>query len=306
MRTVKRLVPHFSLGIASLILFWTSQLTTNQELKGILINIFSNAIFFFIAYLFYDIVRQIIINKEKRYLTDYIKNKIANDIFISLYFMKKIIHGYNLDTDTLTNIFDIVGYSKNEISNSVKHQNYLGFQVFKDLDEVRSLFTNAANDNFILKYSSHIDSISIIRIANNLTELESLLKNVNNFDKCAENAIEYSVANGKNINPENEEIYLLLKKTKHDDRFVVYDSGYFEKLNVDKLLNRYVLKEDAVNKITALLQETFHLMRYWLPEIMQLSKNESRFRIIKEFFSPNTKTKTRNAKIYVADIVDFK
>lgn len=306
MRTVKRLIPHFSLGIASFVLFWASRVTTNQELEDILINIFSNAIFFFIAYLFYDIVRQIIINKERKYLTDYIKNKIANDIFIALYFMKKIIHGYNLDTNTLKNIFDIAGYSKNEINNSVKHQNYLGFQIFKDLDEVHSLFKNAANDNFILKYSSHVDSISIIRIANNLVQLESFLKNENNFDKCTENAIEYSVVNGKNINPENEEKYLLLKKTKHDDRFVVYDSGYFDKQNVDKLLNRYVLKEDTVKKITALLLETFSLMQYWLPEIMQLSKNENRFRIIKDFFSPNTKTKTRNTQIYVADIVDLK
>ena len=306
MRTIKRLIPHFSLGIASLVLFWASKITTNQEVEDILINIFSNAIFFFIAYLFYDIVRQIIINKEKKYLTDYIKSKMANDIFIALYFMKKIIHGYNLDTNTLKNIFTVVEYSKNEVNNSVKHQNYLGFQIFKDIDEVHSLFKKAANDNFILKYSSHIDTISIVRIANNLARLESFLKNENNFDECAENAIEYSVVNGKNINPENDEKYLLLKKTKHDDRFVVYDSGYFNKQNIDKLLNRYILKEDAVKKITALLLETFSLMKYWLPEVMQLSRNESRFRIIKDFFSPNTKTKTRDARIYVADIVDLK
>ena len=306
MKIINRLIPHFSLGIASLVLFWASKITTNQEVEDILINIFSNATFFFIAYMFYDIVRQIITNKEKKYLTDYIKNKMADDVFTSLYFMKKIIHGYNLDTNTLKNIFDIVEYSKNEVNNSVKHQNYLGFQIFKDLDEVHSLFKNTASDNFILKYSSHIDSISIIRIANNLTRLESLLKNENNFDECAENAIEFSVVNGKNINPENEEKYLLLKKTKHNDRFVVYDSGYFEKQNVEKLLNRYVLKEDAVKKITALLLETFSLMKYWLPKKMQLSKNENRFRIIKDFFNPNTKTKTRDAKIYVADILDLK
>ena len=67
-----------------------------------------------------------------------------------------------------------------------------------------------------------------------------------------------------------------------------------------------MLKEDAVKKITDLLLETFSLMKYWLPKVMQLSKNESRFRIIKDFFSPNTKTKTRDARIYVADIVDLK
>lgn len=305
MRTIKRLIPHLSLGIASLVLLLTSKITTNQEVKDILINIFSNTIFFFIAFLFYDIVKQIIINKEKEYLTDYIKSKMANDIFVSLYFMKKIIHGYNLETNTLENIFSVVDYSRNEVNNCVKHQNYLGFQIFKNIDEVHSLFNNAANDNFILKYSSHIDTISIIRIANNLARLASFLKNENNFDKCAESAIEYSAINGKLINQDNDEKYLLLKKTKHKDRFVVYDSGYFDKQNIDKLLNRYVLKEGAVKKLTPLLLETFSLMKYWLPEVVQLSKNEGRFRIVKEFFSQNTKTKTRNAGIYVADIVEL-
>jgi len=306
MKYFKRTIPYLSLGIISIILFWVSRITVNQEVKDILINIFSNAVSFFIAYLFYDIIRQIIINNEKKYLTDYIKNKIANDIFVALYFIKKIIHGYNLDTNTLKNIFGVINYSKNEINSSVKHQNYLGFQIFKDLDEVHSLFKNVANDNFILKYSSHIDTISIIRIANNLARLESILKNENNFDKCAENAIEYNIVNGKNINLENDEKYLLLKRTRHKDRFVVYDSGYFEKQSIDKLLNRYVLKEKTAKKMTDLLLETFSLMKYWIPEAIQLSRNEKSFRIIKDFFSPNTNTKTKRCKIYVADIIDLK
>jgi len=306
MRNFKRIIPHISLGIASLIFFWTSRITTNQEVKGILINIFSNAVFFFVAYLLYDIIRQIIIKNDKKYLTNYIKNKIANDIFIVLYLVKKIIHGYNLETNTLKNIFNIINYSKNEISNSIKHQNYLGFQIFKDTDEVNSLFKSTANDNFILKYSSYIDTISIIRIANNLIKLENILRNDNNFVKCAESAVEYKILNGKSINPENDDKYLLLKKVKKKNIFVVYDSGYFDKQNIDKLLNRYILKEEASQKISDLLLETFSLMKYWIPDAIELSKREGRFRIIKDYFSQSTKLKTKNTKIYVADIVDLK
>jgi len=302
----KRIIPYLTLGLASLVLFWASKITINQEVKSILINIFSNAIFFFIAYLFYDIIKQIIIRKEKKYLVDYIKNKIANDIFVALYFIKKIIHGYSLDTNTLENIFSLINYSENEINNSIKNQNYLGFQIFKNIDEVHSLFSDVVRDNFILKYSSHIDTISIIRIANNLAKLESILKNEDSFEKCAEKGIEFTIVNGKNINPENDEKYLLLKMTQHKDRFVVYDSGYFDKQNVEKLLNRYVLKKEIAYKITNLLSETFSLMKYWIPEMLHLTKNESRFRIIKNFFTPNTNSKTKDAKIYVADIVDLK
>lgn len=305
MKNWNRIIPYMSLGLASLIILVASQIITNEKIRNILISVFSSSIFFFLAYLFYDLIRQIIINKEKKYLVEYIKNKISNDIFVALYFLKKIIHGYNLDSNTLQNIFNTVNYSKNEILNSVRNQNYIGFQIFKNTDEVRTLFGEAINDNMILKYSSHVDSIGILRIANNLARLESILKNENNFDNCAESGIEFTVVNGKDINPNNDEKHLLLKRTAHSDRFVVYDSGFFEKEKIEKLLSRYVLKGNSAKEVSDLLFETFTLMKYWLPDAIRLSKSEKRFRIIKDFFSPNTNSKTKKSKIYVADIVQI-
>ncbi len=305
MKNWNRIIPYISLGLASIIVLGTSQLISNEKLRNILISVFSSSVFFLLVYLFYDLIRQIILNKEKKYLVDYIKNKISNDIFVALYFLKKIVHGYNLDSNTLENIFNTVTYSKNEILNSVKNQNYLGFQIFKNMDEVRTLFGEVVNDNLILKYSSHVDSISILRIANNLARLESILKNENSFDNCAESGIEFTVVNGKDINPDNDERHLLLKKTAHSDKFVVYDSGFFEKEKTDKLLSRYVLKGDSAKEVSDLLFETFTLMQHWLPDTIRLSKNETRFRIIKDFFCPNTNSKTKKTKIYVADIVEI-
>ena len=306
MRNWNRLLPYISLGLATVITFVLSRAIANTEIKTILIGVFSNALFFFLAYLFYDLIRQIILNKEKQYLVIYIKNKISNDIFVALYFLKKIIHGYNLDTNTPDNVLNVVNYSKNEILNSVKNQNYLGFQILKNTDEVRSLFSDAISDNLILKYSSHVDSINILRIANNLASLESMLKNKSNFDKCAESGIEFTVVNGKNINLENDEKYLLLKKTAHSDRFVVYDSGYFEQDNINDLLSRYILKEASAQKVANLLAELFMLMKHWLPDVTRLYRNEDRFRIIKGFLCLSTNLKTKKSKIYVADIIETK
>lgn len=294
------------MGLVSVIVLGFSKLITNVEVKNILISIFSSSVFFFLAYLFYDLIRQIILKKEKKYLVDYIRNKISNDIFVALYFLKKIVHGCNLDSNTLENIFNISNYSRNEILNSVKNQNYLGFQIFQNTDEVRSLFSEALNDNLILKYSSHVDSICILRIANNLAKLESILKNEKSFKDCAERGIEFTVVNGKDINPDNDDKYLLLKKTAHPDRVVVYDSGFFEKEKTDKLLNRFVLTVDSATVVASLLFETFSLMKHWLPDAMRISRNESRFRIIKDYFSPTTNLKTKKTKIYVADIIETK
>jgi hypothetical protein len=306
MNKLNRSIPYISFGLVSLIVFISAHFVSDGEIKSVLLNVFSNSLFFLFAYLFYDSIRQIVISREKKYLVDYIKNKISNDVFVSLYFLKKIIHGYNLETNTIVNIFDIVKYSKKEIYNSINNQSYLGFQIFKNTGEIRSLFKNALNDNLILKYSSHIDSIGILRIVNNLARLEFELKNESIFNECAETGAEFDLINGKDINPENDDKYLLLKKTSHPTRYVVYDSGYFEKNKIEVLLKRFVLKEGPAKEISEVLYETFSLMKHWLPEANRLARSETRFRIIKEKINPNTDSTTKDAKIYVDDIIDAK
>ena len=225
---------------------------------------------------------------------------------MALYFLKKLIHGYNLDTNSLNNVLGIVNYSKDEILNAVKNQNYLGFQIFKKTEEVRSLFGDTINNGLILKYSSHVDSINLLRISNNLIRLESILKEESNYEKSAESGVEFAVVNGKDINPENDDKQLLLKKTQRSDRFVVYDGGYFDQQKNSKLLNRYVFEKGPAQEVSGLIYDIFCLMRYWLPKTIQLGQNETRFRVIKDFFSPNTKARTKESDIYVADTVDIK
>ncbi len=306
MNKMNRIIPYLSFGLVSLIVLLAAYFVSAGLIRNVLLNIFSSSVFFFLAYLFYDLIKQIISNKEKKYLVDYINNRISNDIFVALYFLKKIIHGYSLDSNTLVNIFGIINYSQNEICNSIKNQGYLGFQIFKKTDEVRSLFRGALDDNLVLKYSSHTDCISILRIANNLARLEFSLKDENNFNDCAESGIEFKIVNGKDLNPENDDRYLLLKNTANPKRYVVYDSGLFEVDKIGKLLKKYVLKKESAKEVSEVLLETFTLMKHWIPDAIRLSKNETRFRIIKDFFSPSTNTKTNNTEVFVADIVDVK
>ena len=280
-------------------------ISPDPKVQNILTGILSNSLFFFIAYLFYDLIKQAIVRTERKSISDYIQNKIGNDIFVAVYNLKKIVHGYNLETNTLKNIFQIIEYSKQEIENSVRNQNYLGFQIFKKSDEIRSLFQEALTDNFILKYSSHTDSISLLKISNNLSKIESILKSELNYNKSAEKGIEYLTTNGKDLNPENENKFILLKRTKFSNRFVVYDSGFFDMDSEAKLLNRYTLRDQAADEISNLLFDTFSKMKYWLPKKLALRRRDSRFRIIKEFLNSNTFMRTGKTNIYVADIVDL-
>lgn len=299
-----RAIPYIVIVFVAVLILVILNKTVNPTTKTILTNIFSNVIFLLAAYFFYDLIKIIIHKREEKYLNEYIKNQMANNVFVVLYYLKKIIHGYSLETNSLENILNLVNYPRTEIKNTVSNQNYIGFQIFKQMDEIRDIFKDVLNDNLVLKYSSHIDVINILKLNNLLSKIEFLLKNENNFEKSAEKSIEYMVLNGKKLNPENDDKYLLLKKTPISSRFVVYDSGYFYKDNLDNLLDRYVLKDNIREDLANNIYDLFSLIKYWIPKVVNISRKEDRFRIIKNYLSPYTKVNTVKSKIYVADIVD--
>jgi len=302
---IKRLLPYAIFAVINILLF-VAYLVTQGDLKNTILNILSNGIFFFVAFIFFDVFRSRVRSTESKYLEDYIKNKVSNDIFVALYFQKKIIHGYNLDTNTLQNIVGILNYSEEEIRSSVKNQRYLGFQIFKDTNEIRSLFDEVLNNNLVLKYSSHLETINLLKIVNNLNLLEVILKNEDNFKLSHPQSREFTAVNGKDINPNNPDGFLLLRRLPRKDRFVVYDSGAFEKQHIEKLLNEYSLKPEVADKVARVLFDTFHLMKMWVPEVTRLRKGEGRFRIIKQFFSPSTKFESDDTELYVADVIQTK
>lgn len=301
-----RIIPYISLSLATLVIYILLKLTYDSKIESILTGILSNSLFFFIAYLFYDIIKEIIIKNEQKSISEYIKNRIASDILVALYNLKKIIHGYNLDTNNFENIIKIAEYTKEEIKNSLINQNYLGFQIYKNSEELRNLFQTALTDNFILKYSSHFDSINLLKISNNLNHIESYLKSDVNFYESAERGIEYKVSNAKEFNIENDNKFILLKKTNKSDQFVVYDSGFFDTESENKLLKRYTLKPENAEKIAFLLYDTFFRMRNYILSDFNFKRKDTRFRIIKNFFSLDTRIKTKNQKVFVADIIEKK
>lgn len=306
MNLENRVLPYLSLGAVTLLCFISTVFIPEGDFKNVLLSVGANGIFFFIAYFFYDIVRRFILKKELRYIHQHIRQQISSSIFSYLYFVKKIVYGYNLDTNTIENIMGIAKLKKSEIKNHVANQSYLGFQIFKSSSEVRSLFNEIGKDSIFLKFSSHLDSIGLLKISNNLTKLELIYKNQENFKACAEKGIEFKVVDGKTLNPANDDKLLLMKSTAHDSRFVVYDSGYFETDTRELLLNRYVLKPEVAEFVSAVMQETLILMSNWLPQENDIASPNSMFRVIKGFFSEKTDMNNKENNLFVADIVEYK
>ncbi|MEZ9185377.1 hypothetical protein AB4158_14405 [Vibrio splendidus] len=299
-----RFLPYLSLGLATGACFLAAEFVKNDDISSLFTSVASNGVFFFVAYLSYDVIRQKVLRKEQGYIYEHIKRQLSGCIFNYLYFIKKVIYGYNLDTNTIENILGIVKLEQKELKNHIANQSYLGFQVFKLTSEVRNLFDEISNDAVFLKFSSHLDSVNLLKISNNLQSLECIYRDPKNFTLCAEKGIEFKVIDGKSLNPNNDDKLLLIKITAHESRFVVYDSGYFELSDREVLLNRYVLKNEVADEVSSLMKATLTLMKPWLPNVGIGHKVDRKFRVIKGFFSEKTDVTNRKNNLYVADIIE--
>lgn len=304
---IVRFIPYIILLLLALIFTVSYTVVSNELWKIIFINLASNSIFVVIVYFFYDSVKSYIDRQESKYIDSYIRNQISHDVFVVLYILKKYIHGYNLESNTLQNIFAINEYSKEQIKTSIANHSYLGFQIFKEMEDIKDLFRDALDNNFVIRYSPREYVINLLKIVDIIIGIEHIFRKENNYSKSPEKAIEYFCVNANEINPKNEESrFLLLKKTPIEDRAIVYDSGRFDQSKEDKLLNRYTINNESTEKLADQIYELNRYLQFWLPRKFYISRYGKFYRIIKDYFSPFTKSSTKTKRIYVADIIDMK
>jgi hypothetical protein len=301
-----RIAPYVILIILGAVFLFLAFTITADPFKSLCINLASSSIFVVIAYFFYDFIKSRIDKHDLRAIDQYIKNQISFDVFAVLYTLKKYLHGYNLDTNIITNILDINSYDRNQIASSLSNQTYMGFQIFKEMDDIRQLFHGALQNELFLKYSPKEYVMNLLRITNLLKQVESIFHNEQNYTESAEKTSEYICIKGTDINPNNDpNSFLLLKKTNIKNRFVVYDGGEFDESLRNRLLNRYILKPNVTPILASRIDELNRLLRFWLPDKYYIGKEGKSYRIIKDHFSAFTKSSTKTKKIFVADIVDY-
>jgi len=115
MNRLIRIAPYVILVILGAVFLWLYSVATTEPFKTVYINLASSSIFIVIAYFFYDFIKSKIEKHDLRTIDQYIINQISFDVFAVLYTLKKYLHGYNLDTNIITNILYINSYDKNQI-----------------------------------------------------------------------------------------------------------------------------------------------------------------------------------------------
>lgn len=300
-----RSVPYVILLFFAGFFLWVSKTETDLVTQTVALNLASSSLFVVIAYFFYDLAKAYIEQRESRYIADYIARHIRQDVIMLLHLLKKYIHGYNLETNTLDHIWAVSKYAQQQIRTIMSNQIHAGFLILKELEDLKGLFREVINNSLVVRYAPRDQIISLLKIISLLAKIESIFKDERNFDIYDGVDSEFLVINAKEFNPKNEAVFLLVKRVSANAEYVVYDYGYFEQQRLGELLQKFVLKKEYVDILSDKIFELIQFLRTWLPDQLPHSGYTNKYRIMENRFSMFTNTWVKNNKVYVSDIINL-
>lgn len=298
-----RFLPHTILLICSIVFLFIDKLSSNPLIQSVAINLASNGLFIVIAYSLYDFIKSRIVKRDEQYITNYIEHHIFKDIIVVLYTMKKYLYGYNLATNTVLNILDVGRYKQDQIKAVLINQVYMGFIIFKKVNDITNIFNGAINNAMIIKYGSRDHIINLLKIISLLSEIEAIYRDEGNFLSAEEQRTDFIVVDGEDISSQNEGYSLLFKRTEIPKVMRFYDDGKFDQKNRSKLLSTYLLKPEVAEFLSEKFYDLNSCIKIFLPDSSVIKEDLDKYeKIMKEKCMKGNTYKGNNlSKIKIVD-----
>lgn len=197
-------------------------------------------------------------------INDYAKVKIDKIILEIINSLSKIIFGYE-NVKSMSHVSRFLNLNENEIKNILKTKEILSFQVLKVYEKLENNLSEIYEKYISSSYVQKEISIQIIRIINWIGQFdkinsprfaEDMFIKTNNKEK------EYDILYGPDINPKNDEGYILLKRIDENMGKVI-DFGYIRG-NIDDMLKYVVINDKYINIYAKKIVEFIDIINKWL------------------------------------------
>lgn len=211
----------------------------NSDLKGLMLGIVGSFLSIPTLYFIYELSKNYSQRRLNKELLDYAKMQIDRDVLSTINQLMKVVLPYEKVAISPENIRMFLSQTKKDFITTIKTNDFLGFQVFKNWSITEKNIIKILENSFILQHLDNDQLIVIIELLKKIRSFEFMLKNVGDlYISTGETAKGYKIENGKNLNDSNNEYpdkYLLLKHLEKD-RFMVKDFGDFALYQKEKLL----------------------------------------------------------------------
>lgn len=276
MKTIKKYclitLPYIVCIIASLAFFFFGN-AFDSNIKSLMHGIAGSFLSIPILYLIYELSKDFSRRKLNKKLFDYAKMQIDRDVLSIINQLMKFVLTYDDVSLSPENVQHFLSQTKNEIANTLKKSEYLGFQVFKNWSITERNITTILENPFILKQLDNDQIVSIVDLLREIRAFEFMPKNVKDlYISTGKNVKGYKIESGRNLNERNNE-YLdrhLLLKGLGNSKFLVVDFGDFAAYQTEKLLHIYKINEKYIEHIANTLFEFLSSIELWI----ELTGNE--------------------------------
>lgn len=239
----------------------------NSDFKGLLQGIAGTFLSIPIIYLIYELSKiysQQRLNKE---LFDYAKMQIDRDVLSIISHLMKATLSYEEISISPKNINTFLSLSKNDLISTLRTNDYLGFQVFKNWEITENNITKIMENSFILQHLDSDQLIVIITLLKEIRTFEFMPEKVQDLYIATGNTTKkYMIKNGANLNSRNKEFpdrYLLLKHLEHNE-FIITDFGDFALYQKEKLLQIYKVNDKYLYEFASSFHSLISVINDWV------------------------------------------
>lgn len=261
-----KVIPYISLFVSTAIFFSLSYLAVKHALwNNWFLSISANLASVFFIYFLYEVIKTKSEKELKKEIFEYAKADVDRDIYSIVRNLAKFFYGFQRGR-LLSQTFKLLHLPPNELEQLIRGRKFIGFELFKSWDEIYEYFSKILENAFVLNRLNDDQILVVLHMRNTLTSIKSIFDDKGNFNVTKERVTNYKIVKGENINSRNKDYpnrYLLLRALD-GDKAVVEDFGDFSAIDIENLLNIYIIDEKAVEPLVVWTSEMSRHIKKWL------------------------------------------
>jgi len=200
---------------------------------------------------------------------DYLKVQVDTEILTIINHLSKIVFGYskNKSLDTINQFMNL---KDEDISESLKNDYFLGFQIFKKWEvnesKLREIVDKTISSSYHGKELASI-IIELMRWTGSFDKFNRYRTNPDLFQLIEEESKEYKAISGLTENPKNLQYpnrFILLKKVDEDNEKVQDFGDFIEQDKIDGLIRMFKFNPKYIESYTNTIRQFIKIAEKWL------------------------------------------
>ncbi|HEY55251.1 MAG TPA: hypothetical protein G4N91_03100 [Dehalococcoidia bacterium] len=219
-----------------------------------------------LLYLFYQVAQNLSKKRLNKEVFDYAKMQVDREVLSVTNQLNKIVYPLEEKDFSFKGINDFLSIKKDNLTELLVKNKYLGFQVFKEWKVNKGNLDDILKNSYILASLSDDQIISITLILKGLDTLEEIQRIDDLYINTGEKATSYKIVAGKEMNKANMKFpdrYLLLEDLG-DDKALVADFGDFPLYKVEKLLYYFKINDNYAKGYAEIIFQVITEINNWL------------------------------------------